>query len=54
LNQADRPKDNGLLEFCNLYEEGGDSRMIGIAKFSNIDIERHPVVKEILKIYKED
>lgn len=54
LNQADRPRENGLLEFCNLYEEGGDSRMIAIAKFETKDIERHPVVREILKIYKDE
>ncbi len=33
LNQADRPKENGLLEFCNLFDEGGDCRMIAMAKF---------------------
>lgn len=53
LNQADRPKENGLLEFCNLYNEGGDYRMIAMAKFETKDVERHPVVREILKIYKE-
>lgn len=54
LNQADRPKENGLLEFCNLYGEGGDFRMIAMARFESKDVERHPVVKEVLKIYKED
>jgi len=53
LNQADRPSQNGLLEFCDLYGIGGDHRMIGMAKFDYKDVERHPVVKEILKIYKE-
>ncbi len=54
LNQADRPKENGLLEFCNLYGEGGDFRMIAMARFESKDVERHPVVREVLKIYKED
>lgn len=54
LNQADRPKENGLLEFCNFYDQGGDYRMIAMAKFESKDIERHPVVREILKIYRED
>jgi len=54
LNQADRPKENGLLEFCNLYGQGGDYRMIAMAKFETQDIERHPVVREILKIYNEE
>ena len=53
LNQADRPKENGLLEFCSLYGQGGDYRMIAITRFETRDVERHPVVKEILKIYKE-
>lgn len=54
LNQADRPKENGLLEFCNLYSKNNDYKMIGMVKFDVKDVERHPVVKEILKIYKED
>lgn len=54
LNQADRPKENGLLEFCTLYGQGGDNRMIAMAKFETKDVERHPVVKEVLKIYKEE
>lgn len=54
LNQADRPRENGLLEFCELYGEGGDNRMIAMARFETKDVERHPVVKEILKIYKEE
>lgn len=53
LNQADRPRENGLLEFCNLYGQGGDYRMIAMARFESQDVERHPVVREILSIYKE-
>ncbi|NBP02379.1 MAG: PhoH family protein [Proteobacteria bacterium] len=53
LCQADRPRENGLFEFCKLYDEGGDYRMIAMAKFETKDVERHPVVKEILKIYKD-
>jgi phosphate starvation-inducible PhoH-like protein len=53
LNQADRPQENGLLEFCSLYGQGGDYRMIAMARFETRDVERHPVVKEILSIYKE-
>ena len=52
LNQADRPSENGLLEFCSLYGRGGDYRMIAMAKFETRDVERHPVVKEVLDIYK--
>lgn len=53
LNQADRPRENGLLEFCELYGQGGDYRMIAMARFEAKDVERHPVVREVLKIYKE-
>lgn len=53
LNQADRPCENGLLEFCSLYAQGGDYRMIALTRFETGDIERHPVVKEVLSIYKE-
>jgi phosphate starvation-inducible PhoH-like protein len=53
LNQADRPTENGLLEFVNLYSQGGDYRLIAMAKFEAKDVERHPVVKEVLSIYKE-
>lgn len=53
LNQADRPRQNGLLDFVNLYDEYSDHKMVAIATFEAKDIERHPVVKEILAIYKE-
>ena len=54
LNQADRPRENGLLEFCSLFGEGGDYRMIAMARFDVQDVERHPVVREVLSIYKEN
>jgi phosphate starvation-inducible PhoH-like protein len=54
LNQADRPTENGLLQFCTLYGQGGDYRMIAMARFETRDIERHPVVREVLKIYNEE
>ena len=53
LNQADRPRENGLLDFVNLYEDVGPCRSVDIAWFDATHIERHPVVKEILSIYKE-
>lgn len=53
LDQADRPRENGLLEFCTLYEQNSDHKMIAMAKFTSQDVERHPVVREILSIYKE-
>jgi phosphate starvation-inducible PhoH-like protein len=56
LQQADRPSQNGLLDFCDLYnEQGGEQyRNIGIVHFQTQDVERHPVVRDILKIYKEE
>ena len=53
LNQADRPRENGLLQFCELYGQGGDYRMVAMARFDTRDVERHPVVREVLGIYKE-
>lgn len=54
LNQADRPRENGLLDFCELYNQGGDYQMTAMVRFESKDVERHPVVKEILKIYNEN
>lgn len=54
LNQADRLGQNGLMEFCKLYADCDESRMIGVARFTVGDVVRHPVVKEILRIYKEE
>jgi phosphate starvation-inducible PhoH-like protein len=51
LQQADRPKENGLLEFLNLYNNFKDRRYVDICQFTVGDIERHEAVKEILAIY---
>ena len=53
LAQADRPTENGLLDFCRLYSEKDSHKLIDMVRFESKDIERHPVVKEILAIYKE-
>lgn len=54
LNQADRPKENGLLEFINLFKKSDSIKLIDIAWFTSRDVERHPVVKEVLSIYKDN
>jgi len=54
LNQADRPEENGLLEFLNLYNDFKNSKYVDTCHFDAADIERHPAVREILKIYKEN
>lgn len=53
LAQADRPKENGLLDFVTLYKEAEYHKLVDMIWFGAQDIERHPVVKEILSIYKE-
>lgn len=53
LNQADRPTENGLLDFVKLYEGASYHKLVDMVWFETKDIERHPVVKEILSIYKD-
>jgi phosphate starvation-inducible PhoH-like protein len=54
LQQADRPSNNGLLEFLNLYNDFRDHRYVDVCHFTLGDIERHEAVKEILEIYKDN
>jgi len=51
LQQADRPSNNGLLEFLKLYNNFEDHRYVDICQFTVGDVERHEAVKEILAIY---
>lgn len=51
LNQADRPSNNGLLEFLHLYNNFKNSKHVSLCQFTAKDVERHPAVKEILAIY---
>lgn len=51
LQQADRPSNNGLLEFLGLYNNFEQHRYVDICHFTTGDIERHDAVKEILAIY---
>lgn len=50
LDQADRGDDNGLKDFVARLESYNSQR-IKIVRFDNADIERHPVVDEVLKLY---
>ena len=54
LQQADRPKNNGLLEFLGLYNNFQGHRYVDLVKFDVQDVERHEAVKEILSIYGDD
>lgn len=52
--QADRrEKDNGLLDFKRLVEQYQHSKYVAGVEFNAKDIQRHPAVAEILKIYGE-
>ena len=50
LAQADRLKDNGLIEFVNQLNTF-DSKHIEAVYFNHKDIERHDAVKEVLQVY---
>jgi phosphate starvation-inducible PhoH-like protein len=50
LAQADRLKDNGLIDFVNHLEKS-DTQHIAVCHFVQGDIERHEAVKEVLTIY---
>lgn len=51
LHQADRGHDNGLKDFLNRIEIANSQR-IKVVRFENKDIERHPVVSEVLDLYQ--
>jgi phosphate starvation-inducible PhoH-like protein len=53
LAQADRLKDNGLIDFTNRLLQS-NSNHIDIVSFEQGDIERHEAVKEVLKIYGDE
>lgn len=53
LNQADRLKDNGLIDFISHLRDFEASR-IETVNFGQRDIERHPVVKEVLQVYGDE
>jgi phosphate starvation-inducible PhoH-like protein len=50
LAQADRLKDNGLIDFTKLLESS-DTARLDIVHFYQGDIERHEAVKEVLQVY---
>jgi phosphate starvation-inducible protein PhoH and related proteins len=51
LQQADRPSNNGLLEFLQLFNNFEKNRYVDVCHFGVGDVERHDAVKEILAIY---
>ena len=54
LNQADRPKENGLLDFLKLFDNFSNRHYVDLCQFDVGDVERHEAVKEILAIYGDD
>jgi|TARA_R110002126_G_scaffold289625_1_gene445056 phosphate starvation-inducible protein PhoH and related proteins len=53
LNQADRLKDNGLIDFITHLESSNSTRIVAV-NFHRGDIERHEVVKEVLQVYGDE
>jgi len=51
VNQSDLGKDNGLSDFLHRFS---NSNRIQVCEFGRQDIERHPVIGEILKMYGEE
>jgi phosphate starvation-inducible PhoH-like protein len=51
LQQADRPSNNGLLEFLGLFNNFQNHRYVDLCHFTAEDVERHEAVKEVLAIY---
>ena len=54
LNQADRMKDNGLIDFINQLVRFGNSTHLDYVTFDHQDIERHNAVKEVLEVYGDE
>jgi phosphate starvation-inducible PhoH-like protein len=54
LNQNDRQfaHENGLRDFIERLKSSGSSTIASI-DFGSRDIQRHPIVKEVLKMYGE-
>lgn len=54
LNQADRMKDNGLIDFINQLSKHGNASHLASVTFGHQDIERHNAVKEVLEVYGDE
>ena len=54
LNQTDkRASENGLMNFIELLRQHGTANYVSGITFAGKDIQRHPAVKEVLRIYRE-
>ena len=54
LNQADRMKDNGLIDFIKNLQRHPSASRLAYVSFSHKDIERHEAVKEVLEVYGDE
>ena len=54
LNQADRMKDNGLIDFINHLGKFGNASHLASIEFGHQDIERHDAVREVLEVYGDE
>lgn len=50
VKQSDRGSKSGLLDFLNRFK---NSENIAVIQFEHKDVERHPVIMEILDLYKD-
>lgn len=53
LEQADRLKNNGLIDFIT-HLESKNSAHLDIVRFAQGDVERHEAVKEVLAVYGDE
>jgi phosphate starvation-inducible PhoH-like protein len=56
LKQYDRGdySDNGLYDFITRLKKKGNNNSIAVCEFGNNDIERHPIIEEVLRLYDEN
>jgi len=54
LAQADRLKDNGLIDFVHHLETYTNNKHLDVVRFEQKDIERHEAVKEVLQVYGDE
>ena len=54
LAQADRLKDNGLIDFICHLETHTNTAHLDVVRFEQKDIERHDAVKEVLEVYGDE
>jgi len=54
LAQADRLKDNGLIDFISHLESRDNNKHLDVVHFEQGDIERHDAVKEVLQVYGDE